>query len=1168
MADEPQTPRGNPADAFDDLDFTPAKPTPILNKIIPSPDGGLLHVTFTKDGLPKDFAFNSSEVAQIARGNGPKVADVLVADYSFPRELADKLISEISASRDFQNYVASFNLPTQESGIQNPEPSGPETQDTRPFLGGTQSYASLVNMAAPPHAATLDGDSETDAERTRGGINLDAVSRGIGTDPQSTFLVDRTTDGTLVRASPPPVPSSTARRGRADETVVIDEPVETVVLDGADTTMEFEPGDSKSTAGADTRPPLVVTRPARTDALTPDLPALVSDVPEPLQSAAPQGVRDVSRLNYQLLAASLVDDVDTAKVALANGADLECRDSIGRTPLLLASFKNSRQVFDLLREREADRTAKDDFGDTSLSLARQWDNFGIISALQDWAEDDFKKGRTGSSAALPLEPVPEQTPSVIVPDTESPTMVIPAVGESLNPQGRGDGEADRTQQIPLNLQPEPVTPTLVFPPDSEPSPVISVGTHGHALVILNDKSEVILNGGSLLRVLRASRTSGRDEAARVLTAECSGIQSDLAGLILDKVCDPNFVKDAMAQLHFARPSAPAQQEQVSQQPGQVSQSAAQPPPPSQAPAPTKGELNAIYLAAAGNGDVDAIKLAIAQGADRNTRDNENRTALMRAVAGLHLNAIRCLVEEIQVDPHAKGGGLGFTVFENLQGLGDSPEAKAVRDYLNELFEKEQKAVRAIRACLAAKTAQDTQDAATTVILLSARKTRKPVLSNLPWGWLVGSAVVVSISVLSAASSSFRNGVVNLANNISSAAKVIFTNGIEETKDGGVRFTGFSAKERWWNEGDYKLSKDDAIAVANQVLIGRMDYAGAILWSKFGISDSLTEDMLENMDVYAASRIAKTPFLQMNYGRYEFKNVYINNVFATCSISKDGMKKVVNAYVAQGTDAAVDILNDELFVHTPDGRMVSSCSAWAGVTSFSEGTLANMVRVILLSPHGRPLVGQATEQAEQKAKDKALKEVDDAAKRAAQKQLNKEMEAKDAAAIKAAAEKAAADAEAEKAYQDLLNSAITPPTGVDPEEAERLRAITLEKWAAEKKAAAEAKQKAIEDAKKTAKQAEQKAKDEARKAADEIKRAEKEKPEQDAKAKRFETERLKQIVRDAKAEQDRKSREAAAKRAMSKGADAKTKRVLSACERDCVGYGAGTAIHRACVSGCK
>ena len=127
---------------------------------------------------------------------------------------------------------------------------------------------------------------------------------------------------------------------------------------------------------------------------------------------------------------------------------------------------------------------------------------------------------------------------------------------------------------------------------------------------------------------------------------------------------------------------------------------------------------------------------------------------MRAVAGLHLPAVQCLIEEIKVNLYTKGV-FGFTVIDNLQALGDSDEAKAVKTYIQEIHDN---GMRRVHDALVAKSAQD----AITSVLPAPRKSAKPFLSNLPWGWLIGATVVTSLSIVTAASSSFRNSVFDFA----------------------------------------------------------------------------------------------------------------------------------------------------------------------------------------------------------------------------------------------------------------------------------------------------------------------------------------------------------------------------------------------------------------------
>jgi ankyrin repeat protein len=60
--------------------------------------------------------------------------------------------------------------------------------------------------------------------------------------------------------------------------------------------------------------------------------------------------------------------------------------------------------------------------------------------------------------------------------------------------------------------------------------------------------------------------------------------------------------------------------------------------------------NESYLVAAAAGDLDGVRAALAEGADKNALDGEEATAILRAARGGHLDVVRALIaESVDID---------------------------------------------------------------------------------------------------------------------------------------------------------------------------------------------------------------------------------------------------------------------------------------------------------------------------------------------------------------------------------------------------------------------------------------------------------------------------------------------------------------------------------------
>jgi ankyrin repeat protein len=67
----------------------------------------------------------------------------------------------------------------------------------------------------------------------------------------------------------------------------------------------------------------------------------------------------MGQIDWDLLNASTNGDLEKAKWAIENGADVNAKDDKGRTSLYHASFDGHDNIVSLLLEKEADVNAKD-----------------------------------------------------------------------------------------------------------------------------------------------------------------------------------------------------------------------------------------------------------------------------------------------------------------------------------------------------------------------------------------------------------------------------------------------------------------------------------------------------------------------------------------------------------------------------------------------------------------------------------------------------------------------------------------------------------------------------------------------------------------------------------------------------------------------------------------
>ena len=109
----------------------------------------------------------------------------------------------------------------------------------------------------------------------------------------------------------------------------------------------------------------------------------------------------LTKAGEQLLDAVSKQDSDAVRMLLTQGADIETRDSNGRTALLLATHHNAIEVARLLIDAGADVNAMDNITDSPYLYAGAEGRLEILRMTLEYGADLSSINRYGGTALIP-----------------------------------------------------------------------------------------------------------------------------------------------------------------------------------------------------------------------------------------------------------------------------------------------------------------------------------------------------------------------------------------------------------------------------------------------------------------------------------------------------------------------------------------------------------------------------------------------------------------------------------------------------------------------------------------------------------------------------------------------------------------------------------------------
>jgi len=97
-------------------------------------------------------------------------------------------------------------------------------------------------------------------------------------------------------------------------------------------------------------------------------------------------------------------DAESAAKHLETGRPVNCRDSAGRTPLIIAAQKGHRDLCAVLLQHGADIGATDSSGNTALTLAQAAGRFDIAELILGAGINDAADAIDLTTQAAPVQP--------------------------------------------------------------------------------------------------------------------------------------------------------------------------------------------------------------------------------------------------------------------------------------------------------------------------------------------------------------------------------------------------------------------------------------------------------------------------------------------------------------------------------------------------------------------------------------------------------------------------------------------------------------------------------------------------------------------------------------------------------------------------------------------